>query len=109
MLSIKKRDLHEALLKSKLKGDAPSKLVCDGTRIFDDPCLGERLVLLSFTRFPKEFRDVLLTSTLAMQHVSQGVNIQPSWAHPGVVLATGVRGDAERGSRFVARSCPHQR
>ena len=52
-----------------------------------------RLVLLSFTRFPKEFRDALLASPLAVRHVNQGVKLEPSWASGGLVLAPDVTED----------------
>lgn len=52
------------------------------------------LVLLSFTRFPKDFRDALLTSPLALRLLAEGVELQPPWACPRLVLAQGVTKDS---------------
>lgn len=50
----------------------------------------DRLVLLTFSRHPSQMHDALLQSELAVDLVTQGVNVQPQWADGGLLLASGV-------------------
>jgi len=76
--------LHEALLRSKLDSvqqKASPPIMVEKTA--DD---ASRLVLLSFTRFPKEFRGALLASQLAARLNVQGIDLEPPWACTRLVL-----------------------
>jgi hypothetical protein len=74
--------LQDAILRSNLK-DLPPPSVKDNV---DE----QSLVLLSFQRFPQEFRAALLSSSLATWLLSEGVELQPAWACPRLVLARDV-------------------
>ena len=74
-------ELTEALLRSKCQISHASHCEDNETTGLED-----RLVLLSFTRFPKEFRDALLASQLE----DQGADLEPNWATPALILALGV-------------------
>jgi len=55
-----------------------------------------RLVLLRFSRFPKEVPEVLLASDLAKRLRTGGVELQPSWAQGKIILAEGANELAEK-------------
>merc|ERR1711879_241291 len=49
-----------------------------------------RLILLGFTRCPKEMRCALLGSPLAAEMLGKGVELEPEWAEGRLILAQGV-------------------
>merc|ERR1712070_964499 len=68
------KNLQEALLHSKAVGSANQI---------------DRLVLLCFTRCPRELIDALLESHLARRLAAEGVQLQPHWAGGRLIFAAG--------------------
>jgi len=75
--------LHEAILRSKTDGAGrPGSIACTDNR--------SGLLLLTFTRYPKELRQALLSSPLAAEMSARGVDLEPDFAAGRLILAEGV-------------------
>merc|ERR1712192_214470 len=84
------RQYHRQLQEAQLESILLSKSTHTPLRSAESDQDGMSLVLLLFTHFPKEFRNALLNSPLALRLSSEGVELQPPFACPRLVLAEGV-------------------
>merc|ERR1712157_103160 len=82
--------VHEAVLRSKIDAARTEQILSsDGSA---DRC--PRLILLGFTRCPKEMRCALLESPLAAEMIDKDVELEPEWAEGRLILAEGVTATA---------------
>jgi len=88
------RQYHRQLQEAQLESILLSKSTHTPPRSAESDQDGMSLVLLLFTHFPKEFRNALLNSPLALRLSSEGVELQPPFACPRLVLAEGVTEDS---------------
>ena len=72
-----------------------SKAVCGSVGV--SIISGNHLVLLTFTRRPKEMYEALLSSPLAARVTAAGANPQPEWGGGKLILAVGVTEASVRG------------
>lgn len=48
----------------------------------------DRITVLSFNRHPREFEDMLLSSSFARQKKDEGIDVQPLWAHGAKIFVS---------------------